>query len=1193
MGKPKFRFGALKNQVRKQSEHLLKNGCEIVALVGEGVGFGIEEHGPDIKGLDVRVIPQKKLMGAYDSYYPSSEAFYHGEYDSAVFSIYKELIDEALQGYEPDVILSWESPVPFLKQMYPEALILNLMPGFMSRVPFPELLSIDPIGFFQNGLLAKEAENLLAYEPSEKEKSFLQEVRQNYLYDFLATYSPYRREDLDPAGKFDNLILLPLQVGGYFAFDANCNFRHGFDMVLKVLNTVPANVGVVVTQYVTKNIADQVINEETRAFLEAKYDNFIYHEGFDRVDGISQYLMSAVDGVAAVSSSIGLQALLWQKPVFVFGASHLTPISEGQTTEGIAAALARPQSQKYDGFLAYILTRLQPLLLTRVYDSDWFYRFMVKAKERFDQGCCGLDLFDVIDDIEKYTTDFIKAAKFDRALQKLEEADLDEKKMRDIRQKSEVLKKVRASKYEVVSFDIFDTLLVRPFAKPTDLFRLMGNDVARLTDGAIDNFLTTRMLAEQTVRDRIKTALEKHKDNPGQDFTVSRIAFPFPVREAAPAPKQEITLQEIYTEICDMTGVEQTILDDVMFLEIAYEKRYLQVRRSGKHLYDEAVRSGKTVIITSDMYLPQSAIEDILRLNGFDGYHKLYLSSTIGLRKHEGELFEHVLKDLKISPRSILHIGDNLHGDIKMAEKYKIDALWTKRTLDCFYSLKKNKDLIFPKRNQAGLAEAAAIGLNANHLFDDPTRIYWGDTHFNGESYNLGYYGLGWMFTGFAKWIIEEAIRDGIDTLYFLSRDGEIIMRAYEILARHYPNAPKARYLYSSRRSAQVASISTRNDIFKIAKTAFYSGTLGDFLGRKFGLDLTRIDAAVLEKHGFSSLDEVIQGQAGKDRMLALVNDLEPLILATAAEERELYQKYLRFEGFGPGEKQAVVDIGYAGSMQAALMKITDVPSVGGYYLMTFREARALFNKGHICKGFCGNFVEKDRSFHPISKLGLAFEVVFSNTAGSFIKFARSVTGEPKPVFESTERENAKRALVPAMQKGLLAFVGDFARTFKANLVDIDFDSDSCLSVFVDFLYHPAGRDAELFEGVTFDDQFAGAGYRYMVPPRHHAPLTGDKLKAAVWKQGTEVFFRRPDINQQATSKNKPKIAVRLNQENKTAIAFKGRQELKTNMKPNPLLAQLIRIFCSKAKYKKYIGDPYQFHLDSKSLVVRSLGRVA
>ena len=82
----------------------------------------------------------------------------------------------------------------------------------------------------------------------------------------------------------------------------------------------------------------------------------------------------------------------------------------------------------------------------------------------------------------------------------------------------------------------------------------------------------------------------------------------------------------------------------------------------------------KTVIIVSDMYLPEEFIADVLKREGFNGYKKLYLSSSVNKTKSSGELFDYVLSEIGKEKR-ILHIGDSYISDFLIPNKKGIDAI--------------------------------------------------------------------------------------------------------------------------------------------------------------------------------------------------------------------------------------------------------------------------------------------------------------------------------------------------------------------------------------------------------------------------------------------------------------------------------------------------------------------------------------
>ena len=52
--------------------------------------------------------------------------------------------------------------------------------------------------------------------------------------------------------------------------------------------------------------------------------------------------------------------------------------------------------------------------------------------------------------------------------------------------------------------------------------------------------------------------------------------------------------------------------------------------------------------------------------NGIVGWHALYLSSEVGLRKDTGDLYHHILATEQVTPQQILMIGDNEHSDVQI-----------------------------------------------------------------------------------------------------------------------------------------------------------------------------------------------------------------------------------------------------------------------------------------------------------------------------------------------------------------------------------------------------------------------------------------------------------------------------------------------------------------------------------------------
>ena len=144
-------------------------------------------------------------------------------------------------------------------------------------------------------------------------------------------------------------------------------------------------------------------------------------------------------------------------------------------------------------------------------------------------------------------------------------------------------------KAKAVSFDIFDTFILRPFPSPDNLFHYLEHSQKA------KNFYSERVNAEAAAR-RLTTASE------------------------------EISLYDIY----DLMPPRFQHLRDI---EIELEENLALANPEILELYRLAKKMGKKVVFTSDMYLPLPAIKKMLVRCGADPEDEVLLSSEHGLTK--------------------------------------------------------------------------------------------------------------------------------------------------------------------------------------------------------------------------------------------------------------------------------------------------------------------------------------------------------------------------------------------------------------------------------------------------------------------------------------------------------------------------------------------------------------------------------
>lgn len=279
-------------------------------------------------------------------------------------------------------------------------------------------------------------------------------------------------------------------------------------------------------------------------------------------------------------------------------------------------------------------------------------------------------------------------------------------------------------RYETISFDIFDTLIFRPFSKPSDLFILVGTKLD------IMDFCQIRIDAEQEARKKA----ELMRGN------------------------SEVTIYDIYEIVERKTGISKETGVAAEFqteLDLCFENPYM------KRVFDIVKYQGKTIIVCSDMYYPSDMLKVLLSKCGYDGYVDLYVSCEYNCTKRNGGLFE-IIKN-KYS--ELVHIGDNNISDIEMAFKAGIPNIK--------YQNVNEKGEKFRAENMSHLVGSAYRGIVNAHLH-------------NGTNKYTPYYEMGFVYAGiyvfgFCQWIHKIAKNAGIDKILFLAREGDIYKKVFDM----------------------------------------------------------------------------------------------------------------------------------------------------------------------------------------------------------------------------------------------------------------------------------------------------------------------------------------------------------------------------------------------------------------------------
>lgn len=306
-----------------------------------------------------------------------------------------------------------------------------------------------------------------------------------------------------------------------------------------------------------------------------------------------------------------------------------------------------------------------------------------------------------------------------------------------------MLEKIKSliDKHEIISFDIFDTLLLRIYSKPTDVFLHMEYLFN------IHGFHKARIAAESNAR--------MHSS------------------------QEEVTLDQIYKEL---PNYFQPYKNKEIELEIAS----LKVNNEIYKAYDYALNKKKKIIITSDMYLPKDILVNVLHKNGYNNYNRFYLSSDLLLTKHNGSIYELILNDLDIPhPNMILHIGDNYYSDYEKAIEKGLDAYYYKKPLDQLFDSNIRTKMYY-EQNPNNVGASILLGLLA-YNYSKFENNYWK---------NIGYNYAGPTVFSFVYWLKESFKKDNINNALFVARDGFSLKKVFDLMNN---STIKSNYIYAPR----------------------------------------------------------------------------------------------------------------------------------------------------------------------------------------------------------------------------------------------------------------------------------------------------------------------------------------------------------------------------------------------------------
>lgn len=425
--------------------------------------------------------------------------------------------------------------------------------------------------------------------------------------------------------------------------------------------------------------------------------------------------------------------------------------------------------------------------------------------------------------------------------------------------------------HDLISFDIFDTLIMRKTLYPMDVFDIVEYRASRAGIQLLPGFRNYRHQAEVATN------------------------------------RGKLGLAGIYDNLRSMIGLSEEDAERLMQIEMEVEREVIFPRQAMVGAGKFAKSLGKKVVLVSDMYLPPAFLEKLLAENGIDFYDKMYVSDYCGTSKGQ-TLFEKV-KDENPSG-SYLHIGDNPDVDGWGARRQGIDAFLISSGVDIF----RATGLSQPFKYLDGLNERLLVGLFIARAFADPFCLdSQGRRKVDGCA-DFAQLFVAPLATSFVIWLIERTQGQDFDGVLFAARDGYLFQKMYDQAIERWQltDIPDSKYLYASRKLCLGMAARNISDLDWI-RSKIQGGT------RRFFNDVFGVNIPLQEQEDGESVWQEV-----------LVKQDE--IFDKSRQRCRRYKGYIEKHGINPQGLYAFVDMCSQGTSQRALAKVLMSNLYGLYF---------------------------------------------------------------------------------------------------------------------------------------------------------------------------------------------------------------------------------------------------------------------
>lgn len=618
---------------------------------------------------------------------------------------------------------------------------------------------------------------------------------------------------------------------------------------------------------------------------------------------------------------------------------------------------------------------------------------------------------------------------------------------------------------KIISFDIWDTILKRKCHPEEIKLHTAKYIILKYEKELKEKYKDIYEILK--IRDEIEAKICKQNKEKGKD--------------------DECHIEDVFKELQKeiFKDKKEDITEELLREEIEQEKRSIFINPEIIPIFEKYKDLKKYCI--SDFYMGAETLKELLDSVELPvKIEKIYSSSDYLLNKRTGNLYKKAEKEIGIKPENHIHVGDNQYSDIEIAQSLGIETIKTTKT-DFDFVPEKGRKYTF----------------NLDKTKKDNT------TEEN-RIFNTGV-DLAPLLYFFGYSIVEYAIKNKIDKVYYQTREGETFIKIHELIQANNPfgvKIPECETMEVSRMATFSASLKEFSIAELLRLWSQYRTQSMKALFKTLAIDIEPYKT-FMGKYDINIEENIIDPwfDIRVQKLCADEEFAQKIQVELDQKRKELLQYFETKKGITNNEEPIfIVDIGWRGTIHDNLAHIFTNKMIGGYYL-TLYDFYNLQPKNTYKISY---LEDKDIIDNEIASILTLLEWIYNPGTGSVIEYK---DGEAIRKAKDKETNIVKKYIKP-LQEGMFAGAEIINESMKHHPYEAEESKKYVYELIRNIKAKPSKELVDAYYNMVFNDTFGTAEYvekedKLSVSEKLNIFKCRDLLRNESWK---EAFIIHNDI---------------------------------------------------------------------------------